>query len=429
MFRPLPFRRTVATLLATGLAVGLTACGEAQHGHESTTPAPGGPTAAATPASPSATATPAPSGTATTSVTPAPPPPVNVYAKTGAGMLTGAATTARTLVYVPNQVASTIDVIDPTTYQVIKRYPVSKSPEHVVPSWDLTVLWVNSDAGDMLTPFDPQTGVMGKPVPVPDPYNLYFTPDGSSALVMASRLRRIDVRDPKTMALKHSVPTPCYGVNHADYSADLATLLVSCEFSGELLVLDREATVVKKVINLNAVKTPGASAAHPGGHGPQSYLRPGADSMPQDVRLTPDGKWFLVADMLRNGVWVIDAATTEISRFIPLELGTHGIYPSRDATRIYVSNRDNGSVSVLDAATLAVVATWRIPGGGSPDMGGVSNDGTLLWLSGRYHAEVYVFDTRSGEVVRRIKTGAGSHGLCVWPQPGTYSLGHTGNMR
>ncbi len=427
MFATKSRRSALAAWVALTLSVSLTGCSDSSHPHG------GGSDSLA----PAATATAPPAPVSPSSTSPAPPAPstppaapaVNVYAKTGVGMFTGAATTAKSLVYVPNQVGSSIDVIDPTTFAIIKRYPVAKSPEHVVPSWDMSVLWVNSDAGDMLTPFDPQTGVMGKPVPVPDPYNLYFTPDGSSALVMASRLRRIDVRDPKTMALKHSVPTPCYGVNHADYTADLSTLVVSCEFSGELLVLDREATKVLKVINLNAVKTPGASSAHPGGHGPQGYLRPGADSMPQDVRLTPDGKWFLVADMLRNGVWVIDAAATEISRFIPLELGTHGIYPSRDSTQIYISNRDKGSVSVLDASTLAVVATWTIPGGGSPDMGGVSNDGNLLWLSGRYHAEVYVFDTRTGQLVRKIKTGAGSHGLCVWPQPGTYSLGHTGNMR
>ena len=73
--------------------------------------------------------------------------------------------------------------------------------------------------------------------------------------------------------------------------------------------------------------------------------------------------------------------------------------------------------------------TWKIPGGGSPDMGGVTLDGSRLWLSGRSDGQVYVLDTGTGRLLHRIKVGEGPHGLCVWPQPGRFSLGHTGNMR
>ena len=162
---------------------------------------------------------------------------------------------------------------------------------------------------------------------------------------------------------------------------------------------------------------------------PKAGLRPGASSMPQDVRLTPDGRFFVVADMLRNGIWVIDANTLTYSRFIHTGLGAHGIYPSRDGRRLFVSNRDEGTISVLDSGTLAPLALWRIPGGGSPDMGGVTADGKQLWLSGRYDNVVYVFDTTTGALLHKIRVDAGPHGLSVWPQPGRFSLGHTGNMR
>ncbi len=164
-------------------------------------------------------------------------------------------------------------------------------------------------------------------------------------------------------------------------------------------------------------------------NGPKSQIRPGASAMPQDVRLTPDGKWFLAADMLRNGLWVINAKTFTIARFVHTGKGAHGIYPSRDATRIFVSNRDEGTVSVLNATTLEQVARWKIPGGGSPDMGGVTADGTQLWLSGRYSSRVFAIDTTTGRLVQSIRVNAGPHGMAVWPQPGSYSLGHTGNMR
>ncbi len=381
--------------------------------------------AAATPSAPASTRAGTPSA--------ATPAPVrNVYAANAAGALTGAARTARPMVYVPNTLSDSVQLIDPATYKVVDRFSTGREPQHVVPSWDLKTLWVNDDLGNDLVPIDPRTGKAGKRVPVEDPYNLYFTPDGAHALVMAERLRRIDVRDPRTMEFQRSLKVPCQGINHADYSADQSFFVASCEFSGKLLVIDKEATKVRKVIDLNAIKTPGATTPHEAMHmhgSPKQGLAPGASAMPQDVRLTPDGRYFLAADMLRNGVWVIDAATLKYTRFLPTGMGAHGIYPSRDAKRLFVANRDAGSVSVLDAHTLKQVARWKVPGGGSPDMGGVTSDGRELWLSGRYDSEVYVFDTTTGKVTHRIRVDAGPHGLCVWPQPGSFSLGHTGNMR
>lgn len=398
-------RWALAVSGAVGLAVSLAAC---------------------TGADPAATRT-----ASTTGPSASPAGPENFYAAARSGMVTGIAAKARPLVYVPNSMTDTVQVIDPATYRIIRTFRTGREPQHVVPSWDLRTLWVNSDLGNELIPIDPMTGREGKAVAVDDPYNLYFTPDGRSALVMAERLRRIDVRDAHSLSLEHSLPVPCYGVNHADYSAGLDFFLASCEYSGKLLVVDRDAIRVRAVIDLNGIQTPGATSPSVAMHmpGPKQELRPGASAMPQDVRLTPDGRHFLVADMLRNGVWVIDARKLTYERFIPTGLGAHGIYPSRDARRIFVSNRDAGTISVLDATTLDVVATWRIPGGGSPDMGGVTADGTQLWLSGRYHSVVYVFDTSTGLLLHRIAVNAGPHGLAVWPQPGRFSLGHTGNTR
>jgi YVTN family beta-propeller protein len=351
-----------------------------------------------------------------------------VYASTRAGLLAPAAARAKPMIYVPNTISNTVEEIDPSTYRVVRRFSTGAVPQHVVPSWDLRTLWVNVNTGNALVPIDPVTGRPGRAVPVADPYNLYFTPDGAHALVMAEAEQRIDVRDPHTMALQRSLPVPCKGVNHADYTAELSALLVSCEFSGSLLVIPADLSRVSKVIDLNRINTPGGTAAHIRG-GVAHQVDPGVNAMPQDVRLAPDGRTFLVADMLRNGVWLVDPGTFMVRGFRPTGRGTHGIYPSRDGRSMYVSNRDEGSVSVLDGGTLTVRARWIIPGGGSPDMGGVSADGSRLWLSGRSHRVVYVFDTISGRLLQAIPTGAGPHGLCVWPQPGRFSLGHTGNMR
>jgi YVTN family beta-propeller protein len=336
------------------------------------------------------------------------PPPVdsgNVYAAAGPNMLSPTVRDDPPLVYVPNSQSNTVDVISQKTFKVIERFQVGALPQHVVPSWDLRTLYVTNDAGNSLTPIDPRTARPGPPIPVLDPYNMYFTPDGRWAIVVAEARRELDFRDAHTMALHHTLATPqCAGVDHMDFTADGRYALVSCEFAARMIVVDMSSETVVKTIE----------------------LAPGA--MPQDVKLSPDGRTFYVADMTANGVWVIDAATMSKVELIHTGLGAHGLYPSRDAKSLYVSNRMEGSITVLSFATRRPIATWRVPGG-SPDMGGVSADGSVLWLSGRYNAEVYAISTASGRLLARINVGEGPHGLCVWPQPGRYSIGHTGILR
>jgi YVTN family beta-propeller protein len=331
--------------------------------------------------------------------------PHDVYAADRPGMLAPAVRHFPPRVYVPNSESNTVSVIDPRTYRVIDEFPVGALPQHVTPSYDLKTLWVDNDQGNSLTPIDPATGKPGKPVPVTDPYNLYFTPDGEYAIVVAERLQRLDFRDPQTMRLHHSLSVPCPGVDHMDFTADGRYLVASCEFGARLIEVDvaRERVV-------------GSLA-----------LKPGA--MPQDVKLSPDGRVFYVADMMSGGVWLVDAHNFRKVGFIPTGAGAHGLYASRDSRDLYVSNRDEGSVSVISFAKRRVVRKWWLPGGASPDMGGVSADGKVLWLSGRYDAEVYAISTRSGHLIARIPVGSGPHGLCVYPQPGRYSLGHTGVFR
>ena len=332
--------------------------------------------------------------------------PEDVYASDGADHLTGAARSARELVYVPNSDSDTVDVIDPHTLRIVEQFAVGRLPQHVVPSWDLRTLYVTNDMGNSLTPIDPRTGRPGAPIPVADPYNLYFTPDGRYAIVVAERLQRLDFRDPHSFRLRHSLHVPCRGVDHMDFSADGRLLLASCEFSGQMLVVDVARQRVVRTITL-----PDGSAG-----------------MPQDVKLSPDGRVFYVADLRAGGVWEIGAGSYRVLGFLHTGSGAHGLYPSRDAKVLYVSNRNIGTISVISFRTRRIVATWRIPGG-SPDMGGVSADGRVLWLSGRYSGEVYAISTRNGRLLARIPVGSGPHGLCVWPQPGRYSLGHTGILR
>lgn len=349
------------------------------------------------------------------------PGPVNIYSQTTADHLSPATKDALPRVYVPNHSSNSVSVIDPVTLKEVDRFKVGLAPQHVVPSWDLQTLWVANNASrtkkGSVTPIDPKTGKPGQAIPVSDPYNMYFMPDGSLAIVVDEAYKRLDLRDPQTMALKSVIPTPtCHGINHADFAADNSYAIFTCEFGGGgLLKVDLQN---QRVLGSLALSKKG---------------------MPQDIRLSADGKVFYVADMMNDGVFLVDGSSfTEIG-FIPTGIGAHGFAVSRDGKQLYVSNRGShhmnqsgprgpGSVSVIDFATRSVVAQWPIPGGGSPDMGNVSADGKQLWLSGRFDSEVYMFDTTTGAVVK-IPVGVEPHGLTVWPQPGRYSQGHTGNMR
>lgn len=345
--------------------------------------------------------------------------PANLYSEAGAGHMSLAVAGALPRIYVPNLRSNDVYVIDPATFKVVDRFHVGYSPQHIVPSWDLQTLWVTNNAegrsDGSLTPIDPKTGKPGKEVMVDDPYNMYFTPDGKEAIVVAEAHERLDYRDAHTMALKSSLSVPeCKGINHADFSIDGKYALFTCEFGGRIAKID---LVNRKVVG---------------------YLDLQKKGMPQDIRVAPDGKVFYVADMKADGVFLVDGDGFTKLGFIRTGVGTHGLYPSRDGTKLYVANRGSnlvhgsrhgkGSVSVIDFATRKVVATWPIPGGGSPDMGNVSADGKTLWLSGRFDDVVYAIDTATG-VGKSIPVGMEPHGMTVWPQPGRYSLGHTGNIR
>jgi len=399
--------------------------------------------------------TPAPATAPVTTVPGMPPvaDPANLYSEIGIGRMSSAVAGALERVYVPNLQDNTVSVIDPATLKVVDTFKVGINPQHVVPAWDLRTLWVANNAegrrDGSLTPVDPQTGKPGKSIPVDDPYNLYWSPDGKSAIVVAEAYKRLDFRDPVTMKLQYSIATPnCGGINHADFSIDGKFALFTCEFTGGVTKIDLVKRSVVGTLRLNPYlnrpdvmallakpsKKP-AKIPDPNGLGGEICTTKG---MPQDVRASPDGRLFFIADMMVAGVHVVDGESFQQIGFIPTGVGAHGLYPSRDGKSLYVANRGSeqihgkrggkGSVSVLDFATMKVTQTWPIPGGGSPDMGNVSADGNYLWLSGRYDNEVYRFDTRTGGV-DKIKVGREPHGLTVWPQPGRYSLGHTGNLR
>ncbi|HWH84988.1 MAG TPA: YncE family protein [Burkholderiaceae bacterium] len=408
------------------------------------------PAATAAASAPPEAAPAAPAAIVTVPGMPPVPNPRNLYSEVAAGKISAVLQGDLERIYVPNLRSNDVYVVDPNAMKVVDRFKVGIGPQHIVPAWDLRTLWVTNNAegrtDGSLTPIDPRTGKPGAPVPVDDPYNMYYTPDGKSAIVVAEARKRLDFRDPKTMAMQYAIDTPgCPGINHADFSIDGRFVTFTCEFSGSLVKVDLAMRSVVGYLQLSMPatrfkETPGAPRTPAG-----KVWEPGATEictvtkgMPQDIRSSPDGRRLYIADMHADGVHIVDAESFKKVGFIATGIGAHGLYPSRDGKSLYVANRGShrihgsklgdGGVTVIDFATEKVVARWGVPGGGSPDMGNVSADGKYLWLAARYDDVIYRFDTASGEVAQ-VKVGAEPHGLTVWPQPGRYSLGHTGNLR
>ncbi|HYT29401.1 MAG TPA: beta-propeller fold lactonase family protein [Actinomycetota bacterium] len=330
--------------------------------------------------------------------------PGNVYAAIVGPALSPAVAGDPQYVYVPNGIPGTVEVIDPRTFRIVRRITLGYRtfPEHVTPSWNLKWLYVDTSAASELGVIDPRTGKLVRTIHgIEHPYNLYFTLDGSAAIDVAEYYDRLEFMNPTTWALIKSVPMPCSGPDHLDFSADGSYLMIGCEFDG---------TVVK--VDVHAMKVVGM--VHVGG-------------LPVDVKLSPDASAFYVANQGSGGVSIVDPVSMKVVKFLRTGRGAHGMALSRDTTKLYVTNRLAGTISVIDFASRRVVHTWTV--GGSPDMVQISADGSQLWESNRYGTTVTVVSTADGHVIRQIEVGRDPHGLAFFPQPGRFCLGHNGVYR
>jgi YVTN family beta-propeller protein len=326
----------------------------------------------------------------------------NVYAEDRPGNFSPAVAGDPERVYVPDNNTNSVFVINPNTFRVVKRFGVGAVPQHITPGWDLKQLYVENSYSASLTVINPRTASPVKTLHgIPGPYNLYFTPDGNKALNIDEEGERVEFRNPHTWALLGSVNVPWPGVDHGDFTANGRYILMSTEYSPVVVKID---TVRMKLVGV----------VHVGGN-------------PIDVKVSPDGKRFYVANQGTNGVSVIDPDHMKVTKFIPTGNGAHGLAISRDTTRLYVANRREGTISVISFAKQRVVSNWHV--GGTPDMLQVSPDGTQLWASNRYNGSVSVINTRTGHVIKVIRTGIKPHGLAYFPQPGRYSVGHNGVYR
>ena len=287
------------------------------------------------------------------------------------------------LALIINSGGASISLVDMATEKEIRRIPVLREPHHVALSPDGKSLLVGDTVGNEMLFLDPATAALQRRLPVADPYQLAFSPNGRLLVVNGLARNQVDVYDAASMQLLKRFPTATMP-SHLDYAPDSSRVFVSLQGTDSLVAIDLNRLAVLWTAKIG--KTPAGVLWH-------------------------DGR-VLVADMGTDYVAVVDPADGRVTGRIHTGKGAHNLFLSPDRKIIWVNNRIGGTTTSLDAATLAPIRSYAIPGG--PDDIAFAPDGRL-WITRRFAEKVAVLDPVTGEY-QTIEVGRSPHGLFLNPK-------------
>ena len=128
--------------------------------------------------------------------------------------------------------------------------------------------------------------------------------------------------------------------------------------------------------------------------------------VPKYVAVTPDGKYLLVSNWCSYDMSVVDTATQQVVRTVPLQQWPRGIAVSPDSTTAYVANFGSSDVAMVDIATGDV--TWIKDVGRATRHVNISPDGQFLYVTCNNSGYVAKIDLRAADgpkVVKTVSTG------------------------
>ncbi len=282
------------------------------------------------------------------------------------------------LAIVLNSGDATLSVLDMTKETELRRVPVLREPHHVALSPDGSELLVGDAGANEVLFLDSRTGEIRRRMPVADPYQLAFSPDGKWLTVTGLARNQVDVYDAASMALAKRFPLSSMP-SHVAYAPDSSMAYVTLQGTNRLAAID---------------------------------LRRQAVSWTVEVGATPAGViWLnskvLVANMGSDHFAVVDPVDGRVEQRIRTGRGAHQLFLSPDHKILWVNNRVDGTTVALDAATYAVIRSYRVPGG--PDCIDFAPDGKL-WITQRFIQKVGVLDPATG-ALQSIPVGRSPHGI------------------
>ena len=282
------------------------------------------------------------------------------------------------IAFVLNSADASISEIDIDSQREIRRLPVLREPHHMASTPDGRSLVVGDTAGNALFFLDPVTGAVQRHIPLSDPYQLSYSPNGRWLTIAGLARNQVDIYDVATMTLAHRVPARSMP-SHINYSPDSAFAYVSLQGSGMLMAIDTATGGVKWTSHVGS--TPAGVLWHQGR--------------------------ILVGVMGTDYVAVVDPATGHVEREIHMAAGPHNLFMAPERKLLFVTCRVSGTIEQLDWNSLAIVRSYRVPGGPDDIVFG-PND--TLWATLRWREHVAVIDRATG-AMRFIPTGRSPHGI------------------
>jgi DNA-binding beta-propeller fold protein YncE len=282
------------------------------------------------------------------------------------------------LAFVINSGDASMSLLDVTGGREIRRIPVLREPHHMALSPDGRSLLVGDTVANEVFFYDPVTAELQRRVPISDPYQLQFSPNGKLLVVTGLARNQIDIYDAGSLKLLHRLPIAKMP-SHINFKPDSSVAYISLQESNRLVAVDMASGGV--IWNVAVGKTPAGVLWH-------------------------DGR-ILVGIMGENDMAVVDPADGHVERRVVTGRGAHNLFVAPDGRTLYVCNRVDGTISLLDPRSLAVRGAWRVPGG--PDDLDFAPDGTI-WVTRRFAHSVALIDPATGQF-RTIEVGRSPHGI------------------
>lgn len=289
-----------------------------------------------------------------------------------------------------NSGAASVSLIDMAARKVTKTFPIGKEPHHLMITPDQKVVLVANAAGNDVVLLDSSTGEMIRRVPnVIDPYHIGYSPDKKWFVAAGNRLDRVDIYSVRgnelvLMKVLKLPKTP----SHITFTSNSKTAFVSLQDSNELVAIDLESQT--------------------------ELWRMPTGNLPAGVWMTPGDKYILIGLTGSDSVQVIDWRNRREVKLIQTGKGAHNFRPLGDRKHVFLTNRVDSTISLIDMDKLEKVADITgLPSG--PDCMDVTPDKKKLWVTFRFSKKVGVIDIASRKLLTTIPVEKSPHGIFFTP--------------
>lgn len=326
------------------------------------------------------------------------------------------ATWAADKVYVANEGADTVSVLDATTLKTLANVPVGKMPHNVQVSPDGQFAWVTNNgepgakagaaghqgmahdthqaagAAGAVWIIDTRTDEVAARVTVgKHPAHVVLTPDGRHAYVTNGGDNTVSVVDTAARTLVATIPVGQYP-HGLRARPDGQEIYVANLKAGTVSVIDTMSQ--KEVAQISAGKGPAQTG------------------------FTPDGRWAFVSLSQENAVALIDPATRQVMRKIAVGSVPIQLYATADSRTLLVANQGSRqkpgkTVSLISLDTFQVVKTIETAAGAHGVA--VDRDGRQAYVTNTYANSVSVLDVPGRRVIRTIPVGKAPNGISITP--------------